>query len=49
MNINMVIHEILAWICMCALRAERTDEQHAFPSTTIDPEATASVHGKHKC
>ena len=34
---------------MYVSHAERTYEQQRFPSTTIDPEATASVHGKHKC
>ena len=45
----MVIHVILACICMYASHADRTYEQQTFPSTTIDPEATASVNGKHKC
>ena len=46
---KMVIHVILACICMYVSHAERTYEQQRFPSTTIDPEATASVNGKHKC
>lgn len=49
LKMKKVIHVIFACIFMYASHADKTYEQQTFPSTTIDPEATASVNGKHKC